>query len=130
MQAKLKSETKEKAKGKARDSSEVLATLHRLVRLWCHENTRVYADRIAESKDQMWFVKLLEACVKHCFCGIDFDKPVGSSTTLLLSVGGTAAQGTCSATWHLDIHTLPLSVHRNRATREGGEGQDQYAHPL
>ena len=130
MQAKLKSETKEKAKGKAKDSPEVLATLHRLARLWCHENTRVYADRMADSRDRMWFVRLLEACVKYCFCGIDFNKPVGSSTTVLPSMGGTAVQGTGSTTQCWASHTLSLSVCRGWTTREGGEGQDQPASPI
>ena len=83
---KLKSELK-----KQQESSEVQATLHQLVRLWCHENTRAYADRMADSKDRMWFVKLLEACVKYSFCGVSFENFSDSAGTL--PTVGTAVQG-------------------------------------
>ena len=44
-----------KAKGRGTevlevDSAEVTSTLRMLIRLWCHENTRVYADRLLDSK--------------------------------------------------------------------------------
>ena len=80
LRSKIKSELRGKKQQKQQrqqqqhDSSEVQATVHRLVRLWCHENTRVYADRMTESKDCAWFVRLLETCVKFCFCGVRFEK--------------------------------------------------------
>lgn len=86
----LRNKIKSELKGKKQqhDTSEVQATLHQLIRLWCHENTRVYADRMTDSKDRLWFLKLLETCIKYCFCRIGFDQssPLPSNT-------GTAAQG-------------------------------------
>lgn len=72
----LRSKIKSELKGKKQhhDSSEVQATVQRLVRLWCHETTRVYADRMTENSDRVWFVRLLETCVKYCFCGVGFEK--------------------------------------------------------
>jgi hypothetical protein len=77
LQRKIRSELK--GKKQQHDSSEVQATLHRLVRLWCHENTRVFADRMTESMDRAWFVRLLETCVKYCFCGVGFEKATAST---------------------------------------------------
>ena len=54
------------------ESEEAKFTLRMIIRAWCHESTRVYLDRSTESKDHLWFLKLLEVCIKHCFCGIDF----------------------------------------------------------
>lgn len=84
---KIRSELKEINK-QQHDASDVQATLHQLVRLWCHENTRVYADRMTESKDRLWFLRLLETCVKYCFCGIGFDQ-----SSSLPSNASTAAHG-------------------------------------
>lgn len=72
----LRNKIKSELKGKKQqhDSSEVQATLQRLVRLWCHENTRVYADRMTEARDRAWFVRLLETCIKYCFCGVGLEK--------------------------------------------------------
>ena len=77
----LRSKIRSELKGKKQqhDSSEVQATLHRLIRLWCHENTRVYADRMTESRHRAWFVRLLETCVKYCFCGVSFEKTTTST---------------------------------------------------
>ena len=77
----LRSKIRSELKGKKQqhDSSEVQATLHRLLRLWCHENTRVFADRMTESSDRAWFVRLLETCVKYCFCGVGFEKAPAST---------------------------------------------------
>ena len=88
---KIKSELKGMKKQQQHDTSDIQATLHQLVRLWCHENTRVYADRMTESKDRLWFLRLLETCVKYCFCGIEFDQssPLTSNTT----TASTAARG-------------------------------------
>ena len=54
------------------DESEASTTLRMLIRLWCHESTRVYLDRVTDSKERMWFLKLLETCIKCCFCGARF----------------------------------------------------------
>lgn len=48
--------------------------LRMLIRLWCHETTRVYLDRNTDSKERMWFLKLMETCIKYCFCGVGFDE--------------------------------------------------------
>ena len=82
LEQKLKEYRQAKPKWRVQDSSEVVPTLHRLVRLWCHENTRVYADRISDKKQRMWFMKLLETCVKYSFCGMRFVESAKSSTTL------------------------------------------------
>lgn len=46
------------------------STMRAILRLWCHEVTRVYADRLDNSHDKLWFLKLLETIAKYCFCGI------------------------------------------------------------
>ena len=80
LRSKIKSELRGKKQQQPQhDSSEVQAMIHRLVRLWCHENTRVYADRMSESRDRAWFVRLLETCVKYCFCGVGFEKAVATT---------------------------------------------------
>lgn len=67
------------------DEAEVVSTLRMLIRLWCHESTRVFLDRIVDSKERIWFLKLLETCIKYCFCGVSFqgssDKPSFGSHT-------------------------------------------------
>ena len=47
------------------------STLRAVLRLWCHEVTRVYADRLDNSRDRVWFLKLLETISKYCYCGSD-----------------------------------------------------------
>lgn len=61
------------------DETEVVTTTRMVIRLWCHESSRVYLDRTSDSRDRMWFLKLLEACVKYSFCGIDFSDPLKAS---------------------------------------------------
>lgn len=46
------------------------STIRAILRLWCHEVTRVYGDRLDNSRDKLWFLKLLDTMVKICFCGI------------------------------------------------------------
>ena len=48
--------------------------LRSILRLWCHENSRIYGDRLTSSKDKIWIVKLIETCVKYCFCGADIQE--------------------------------------------------------
>ena len=38
-------------------------------------------------QDRMWFLRLLEVCMKYCFCGIDLQ----GSPTMLPSTGGHTA---------------------------------------
>ena len=64
---------------------EAMLMLRNLVRLLCHECSRVFADRIVGSKERIWFSKLLEASVQHCFCGADASPP-SSVTALQASV--------------------------------------------
>ena len=61
--------------GDSESTEEQVTTLRMLCRLWCHENTRVYADRLGDSRDRMWFLRLLEACIKCCFCGVNLQAP-------------------------------------------------------
>lgn len=49
----------------------ITSSLRALFRLWCHENSRVFADRLTDSKDRIWFIKLLEMCLKYCYCGAE-----------------------------------------------------------
>ena len=51
---------------------EMILTLRKVIRVWCHESTRVYLDRTSEKDDCLWFHKLLESCIKHCFCSVGF----------------------------------------------------------
>lgn len=51
------------------DQQRIVQTVRVMVRLWCHESTRVYADRMIEDEGRSWFQALLEGCVRHCFCG-------------------------------------------------------------
>lgn len=76
--------------GPESQSAETTTMLRMLIRLWCHENTRVYTDRLVDSKDRMWFLKLLEACLKYCFSGNDFQS---STTATQPLVGHTATHG-------------------------------------
>lgn len=41
--------------------------INMLVRLWMHESTRVYGDKLVDSKDQKEFDKLLQEVVKKGF---------------------------------------------------------------
>ena len=47
------------------------STMRAVLRLWCHEVTRVYADRLDNSRDRIWFLKLLEIMSKYSYCGSD-----------------------------------------------------------
>lgn len=38
-----------------------------LVRLWCHENTRVFDDRLTNHEDHLWFRQLLKKIVRENF---------------------------------------------------------------
>ena len=65
--------------GSNSNETEVVSTTRMVIRLWCHESTRVYLDRTTDSRDRMWFLKMLEACIKYSFCGIDFSDPIKAS---------------------------------------------------
>lgn len=67
------------AHGLGGDETEVVTSTRMVIRLWCHESSRVYLDRTSDSRDRMWFLKLLEACIKYSFCGIDFSDPLKAS---------------------------------------------------
>ena len=52
------------------ESGDKMASLLRsLFRLWCHESSRVFTDRLTRSKDKIWFAKLLDVTIKYCYCG-------------------------------------------------------------
>ena len=77
------------------DTTEIYkSSLRSIARLWCHENTRVFADRLTESRDQVWFVKLLETCLKYCFCGTGFDAMAGKGGGRTGTSGGESGTAT------------------------------------
>ena len=53
--------------------TKIVALLRSTVRLWCHEVSRVYGDRLTGSKDKIWMMKLIETCCKYCFCGSEIE---------------------------------------------------------
>ena len=71
-----------------KDTSTIKNLLRSIVRLWCHESSRVFADRLVDSKDRVWFVRLLDVCLKYCFCGMSCQ---GMSTGMAST--GTARMG-------------------------------------
>ena len=75
------------------DQAQLISTMRTVIRLWCHETTRVYLDRVVDSKDRIWFTKLLEMCIKYCFCGDDFRNSKGNSQQRQHT--GTASYGMC-----------------------------------
>lgn len=50
---------------------KVVPLLRVLFRLWCHESSRVFVDRLSSGCDREWFIKVLEVCLKYCYCGAD-----------------------------------------------------------
>lgn len=57
------------------------SSIRAVLRLWCHEVTRVYADRLDNDYDKLWFLKLLETVVKYCFCGINLVQSTATQVT-------------------------------------------------
>ncbi|XP_048580282.1 dynein heavy chain domain-containing protein 1 isoform X3 [Nematostella vectensis] len=52
-----------------------------ILRLWCHEHTRVYGDRLLDDSHRYWFASLLHETVHECFCsGSEEDTEVTSSS--------------------------------------------------
>ena len=39
-----------------------------LLRLWCHESSRTYSDRLFTEEQRYWFSSLLHETVEECFC--------------------------------------------------------------
>ena len=39
-----------------------------LLRLWCHESTRTYSDRLLTEQQRHWFSSLLHETVEEFFC--------------------------------------------------------------
>jgi len=39
-----------------------------LLRLWCHESTRTYSDRLMTEQQRHWFSSLLHETVEEFFC--------------------------------------------------------------
>ncbi len=79
------------------NQAETVSTLRMLIRLWCHETTRVYLDRSTDSKDHVWLTKLLDTCIKHCFCGFSIDDHENVRAAAAIprsSIGHTANIGT------------------------------------
>ena len=74
------------------EDDETVSMTRMVIRLWCHESTRIYLDRTVDSKDRIWFLKLLEACIKYAFCGMDFKDAQSESPQKQLG-GHTATQG-------------------------------------
>ena len=74
------------------EPTEADSTLRMVIRLWSHETTRVYLDRHTDSKERMWFLKLLESCVKYSFCGVGFEGS-GKGKSPLRQPGGQYTAG-------------------------------------
>ena len=74
------------------EQAEAVSTLRMIIRLWCHETTRIYLDRVVDSKDRIWFTKLLEVCIKYCFCGDNLQSTT-KTLTQQRQLGGTASYG-------------------------------------
>ena len=51
------------------EGDKMTRILRVLFRVWCHECSRVFTDHLTQSKDKIWFSKLLESVLKYCFCG-------------------------------------------------------------
>ena len=51
------------------EADKMTGILRALFRVWCHEASRVFTDHLTQSKDKIWFSKLLESVLKYCFCG-------------------------------------------------------------
>ena len=45
-----------------------------LVRLWCHENTRAYGDRLLTEEQRFWFASTLHEQVEEYFCKDKFGR--------------------------------------------------------
>ena len=51
------------------NTSAVLSPMTRsLLRLWCHESTRTYSDRLLTEQQRHWFSSLLHETVEEFFC--------------------------------------------------------------
>lgn len=55
------------------EMARIKKLLRGLSRLYCHEVSRVYGDRLTDSRDKIWLVKLIEMCCKYCFCGVEIE---------------------------------------------------------
>ena len=79
------------------DHQRTVQTVRALVRLWCHESTRVYADRMVDDRDRGWLQTLLESCVRHCFCANGPQDPgvhlQGAETAVQMEKAGRRGRG-------------------------------------
>ena len=91
-----------------KETNMMKGLLRSIVRLWCHESTRVFADRLSDSKDRIWFVKLLDVCLKYCFCGLNFH----------VMAGGVAATGTARIGDRPSVATTATTGRRARPGRQ------------
>ena len=60
-----------------------LGLLRGMLRLWCHEVSRVYGDRVTDSRDKIWMIKLIETCCKYCFCGSEIEDSVTATDRMI-----------------------------------------------
>ena len=42
-----------------------------LLRLWYHENCRVFQDRLVSPQDRDWFDRLLQSCMEELGCSVE-----------------------------------------------------------
>jgi len=81
-----------------------------VIRLWSHESTRVFLDRLTDNRDRIWFTKLLETVIKYCFCG--------DSLSSTRQSGVTQSYGESLMLFCTDYSSL--GGRRVRSTRGGG----------
>ena len=53
--------------GMTQSSSDDIKSAPDLIRIWCHENFRVFSDRLVDDTDRAWFTKTLAEQVKEDF---------------------------------------------------------------
>ena len=75
--------------GRLKNPAAISPLIRSLVRLWCHENTRVIGDRLLTEEQRFWFASVLHEQVEEYFCKnnygrqeIDVDKPPESDRAL------------------------------------------------
>lgn len=100
----------------------VKSLLRSIARLWCHENTRVFADRLSDSRDHVWFVKLLDTCLKYCFCGMSLQAMAGGGGAARTARGGeNSSIGTAAGRRARQARQRQVVAQTSRGGGAGGE---------
>jgi dynein heavy chain len=58
--------------GMTMPTKKELTTMDTTLRLWAHETTRIFGDRLINNKDRMWMLEAIKGCTKAPF-GSSFD---------------------------------------------------------